>query len=143
MLDNLRRQMIQAEAGGGTAHIVKGFFRKFGVLKGTRIVGTADKLREEQEKLMQGTALFLKDIRIAADNAKGTSDELPLKQLVNELAEANLGIELSVQQASGNINKVLTRYQKENGNWDLYFKHLLSKKKSGLTSLELIKSFGI
>ena len=107
MLDNLRRQMIQAEAGGGTAHIVKGFFRKFGVLKGTRIVGTADKLREEQEKLMQGTALFLKDIRIAADNAKGTSDELPLKQLVNELAEANLGIELSVQQASGNINKVL------------------------------------
>ena len=39
----------------------------------------------------------------------------------------------------GKINKVLTRYVKENGNWDVYFKHLLSKKKGTLTSLGLIK----
>ncbi len=39
----------------------------------------------------------------------------------------------------GKINKVLTRYVKENGNWNMYFKHLLSKKKGTLTSLDLIK----
>mgnify|MGYP003639013641 FL=1 len=39
----------------------------------------------------------------------------------------------------GKINKVLTRYIKENGNWDMYFKHLLSKKEGDLTSLDLIK----
>jgi len=39
----------------------------------------------------------------------------------------------------GKINKVLTRYLKENGNWDLYFKHLLYRKKGNLTSSDLIK----
>ncbi len=39
----------------------------------------------------------------------------------------------------GKINKVLTRYLKESGDWNLYFKHLLSKKKSNLTPLDLIK----
>jgi hypothetical protein len=34
---------------------------------------------------------------------------------------------------------VLTRYLKENGNWDLYFKHLLYRKKGNLTSSDLIK----
>lgn len=39
----------------------------------------------------------------------------------------------------GKINKVVTRYLKENGNWDLYFKHLLYRKKCNLTPLDLIK----
>ena len=39
----------------------------------------------------------------------------------------------------GRINKVLTRYQKENGDWNLYFRHLLSKKQGNLTPLDLIK----
>tara|TARA_R110000744_G_scaffold49536_2_gene107607 strand:- start:1040 stop:1483 length:444 start_codon:yes stop_codon:yes gene_type:complete len=39
----------------------------------------------------------------------------------------------------GKINKVLTRYVKESGDWNLYFKHLLSKKEGDLTPLALIK----
>ena len=39
----------------------------------------------------------------------------------------------------GKINKVLTRYVKESGEWNLYFKHLLSKKQGSLTPLDLIK----
>jgi len=39
----------------------------------------------------------------------------------------------------GKINKANKKYIRLSGNWNLYFKHLLSKKKGDLTAEELVK----
>ena len=39
----------------------------------------------------------------------------------------------------GRTHKVNMRYKRESGNWTLYFKHLLSKKETGVTAKQLVE----
>ena len=39
----------------------------------------------------------------------------------------------------GKTHKVNMRYKRESGNWELYFKHLLSKKETNITAKELVE----
>ena len=39
----------------------------------------------------------------------------------------------------GRTHKVNMRYKRESGNWELYFKHLLSKKESDVTPKQLVE----